>query len=288
MAVDYKALKNGGFMRQVQKDRFSLRLKVVGGNLEAGQLAAIAEISEKYGDGHVHLTSRQGVEIPFVRLEDVESVKRELLERGVETGVCGARVRTVTACQGSAVCPSGCIDTYPLAQEISSRYFGRDLPHKFKFGVTGCMNNCLKAEENDMGVKGGYTVSWSQEACTKCGVCIKACRAGALSKAEGGIAFEREKCTNCGRCAKSCPFGAWEGESGYILSFGGTFGNQIARGEEIAPILRTKEELFGMADAALGFFARHANPSERFRSCIDRVGWDVFRKEMGELRHAGT
>ena len=33
MAVDYAALKKGGFMRQKQKNNFSLRLQVVGGNL---------------------------------------------------------------------------------------------------------------------------------------------------------------------------------------------------------------------------------------------------------------
>lgn len=31
MAVDYKELKKGGFMRQRQKDHFSMRLKSVGG-----------------------------------------------------------------------------------------------------------------------------------------------------------------------------------------------------------------------------------------------------------------
>ena len=31
--VDYKALKKGGFMRQIQKDRFSLRLRSVGGQI---------------------------------------------------------------------------------------------------------------------------------------------------------------------------------------------------------------------------------------------------------------
>ena len=99
-AVDYKALKNGGFMRQKQKDNFSLRLKVVGGNLTAEQLIAIANVSKKYGDGHVHLTSRQGVEIPFIKIGDIDAVKSELLDGGVSTGVCGPRVRTVTACQG--------------------------------------------------------------------------------------------------------------------------------------------------------------------------------------------
>ena len=35
MAVDYGALKKGGFMRQKQKNNFSLRLQVVGGTLTA-------------------------------------------------------------------------------------------------------------------------------------------------------------------------------------------------------------------------------------------------------------
>ena len=49
MAVDYAALKKGGFMRQKQKNNFSLRLQVVGGNLTAENLKKIAEVAEKYG-----------------------------------------------------------------------------------------------------------------------------------------------------------------------------------------------------------------------------------------------
>ena len=54
MATDYAVLKKGGFMRQKQKNNFSLRLRVVGGNLTAKQLAKIAEVSDKFGDGYVH------------------------------------------------------------------------------------------------------------------------------------------------------------------------------------------------------------------------------------------
>ena len=161
MAVDYAALKKGGFMRQKQKNNFSLRLQVVGGNLTAENLKKIAEVAEKYGDGHVHLTSRQSVEIPFVKLDDVEEVKEELAKGGCKPGVCGPRVRTVTACQGNQICPSGNIDTYDIAKKLDARYYARELPHKFKFGVTGCQNNCLKAEENDVGIKGAMVVNGS-------------------------------------------------------------------------------------------------------------------------------
>ena len=152
MATDYATLKKGGFMRQKQKDHFSLRLSVVGGQVNTKQLAAITEVADKYGHGYIHLTSRQGVEIPFIKLEDIDKVKDALAEGGAVPGVCGPRVRTITACQGSEVCPNGCIETEELARELNDRYFGRELPHKFKFGITGCQNNCLKAEENDVGI----------------------------------------------------------------------------------------------------------------------------------------
>jgi dissimilatory sulfite reductase (desulfoviridin) alpha/beta subunit len=282
MAVDYAALKRGGFMRQKQKDHFSVRLKVIGGDLSAEQLMTIADISKRYGCGRVHLTSRQGVEIPFIKLRDVEAVKAELASGGVSVGVCGPRVRTVTACQGSAVCPSGCIETHGLAAAISERYFGRELPHKFKFGVTGCANNCLKAEENDIGVKGGLAVSWKSEDCTLCGVCVKVCREGALKLSDNEIGLEPEKCDYCGRCVKSCPTAAWSGKPAYLVSFGGTFGNRMAFGKRVTPLIRGEETLFNVADAAVDYFSKNARPSERFRAALERIGWDGFEKVIME------
>jgi len=276
-SVDYKALKNGGFMRQKQKGKFSLRLKVVGGNLSCDQLSTITDAAKKYGNGTVHLTSRQGVELPFVKLADVEDIKDFLLKGGVVTGVCGPRVRTVTACQGDEICPSGCINTASLAVEISDRYFGRTLPHKFKFGVTGCQNNCLKAEENDVGIKGALVVNWSKDLCSMCGVCLKVCRSKALSANETEVLFDRDKCNYCGRCVKSCPTDAWSGESAFLVSFGGTFGNQIATGLEISSIVGDKETLFKLSDGALDFFEAFGRAGERFRVCIEREGWDSLK-----------
>lgn len=280
MAVDYAVLKAGGFMRQKQKDTFSMRLRVVGGTVTVEQLETIAAVAKKYGQDYVHLTSRQGVEIPFIKLEDIEAVKAELAEGGVQSGVCGPRVRTVTACQAGRCCPSGCIDALEIATALDGRYFGRQLPHKFKFGVTGCQNNCLKAEENDVGVKGGLTVNWNPDACIFCGVCEKACRNDAITIRDGKILLDADKCNHCGRCAKSCPTGAWEGKSGYILSFGGTFGNSIQKGAELLPIIEDEETLYRVTDAAIEFFAEFASPGERFAKTIERIGWDKLQGRL--------
>jgi dissimilatory sulfite reductase (desulfoviridin) alpha/beta subunit len=280
--VDYAALKKGGFMRQVQKNTFSMRLKVVGGQVSADQLGIIAEIAQKYGRGYIHLTSRQGVEIPFISLADIDAIKKELDDGGVAVGVCGPRVRTVTACQGTAVCPSAAIETSRLAEELDERYFGKELPHKFKIGITGCKNNCLKAEENDFGIKGGVFPVWDKSACTFCGLCEAACPAKvvAVDKDKKALAFDEKGCVYCGKCVQGCPTDAWKGKNGYLLSFGGMFGNEIKEGLHILPLIFEKEQVFKAADALIAFFREHGKASERLGRTISRVGVEVLRKKL--------
>lgn len=280
--VNYNELKKGGFMRQVQKDHFSLRLRVVGGRLTSSQLKKIYEVANKYGKGYVHLTARQGVEIPFIKLQDIEAVKKELSEAGLEPGACGPRVRTITACQGSSICPNGIIDTTELANECDKRYYAQELPHKFKIGITGCGNNCLKAEENDLGIKGAIKPEWEENSCTFCGLCQAVCPAKAIQIDENNkkIILDRNKCTYCGRCVKSCPTNSWKGKPGYLLYFGGMFGNNIALGKQILPLLFSKEEIHKIIQATLDFYKKYGKQGERFRNTLERVGWDIFKKEL--------
>jgi dissimilatory sulfite reductase (desulfoviridin) alpha/beta subunit len=269
-------------MRQIQKDTFSMRLKVVGGQLSAEQLKTIGEIARKYGRDYIHLTSRQGVEIPFISLKNIDAVKKALAGGGVSVGVCGPRVRTITACQGSAICPSAAIETSGLAEELDERYFGQELPHKFKIGITGCKNNCLKAEENDLGIKGGIFPVWDKSACTFCGLCEAACpvKVIAVDKEKKGLSFDEKGCVYCGKCVKGCPTDAWKGKNGYLLSFGGMFGNEIKEGLRLLPLIFEKERVFKAADAVIAFYRAHGRPSERLGKTISRTGAEILQKEL--------
>ena len=44
--------------------------------------------------------------------------------------------------------------------------------------------------------------------CIGCGFCIKACKSGALTWDNGGVAFNKAICKNCGKCCEACPTGA--------------------------------------------------------------------------------
>lgn len=281
----YKELKKGGFMRQIQNEKFSLRLRVVGGQMNANQVQKVSEIAEKYGHGYIHMTSRQGIEIPFIDLADINAVKDELKTVDLEPGACGPRVRTVTACQGNTICGSGLIETSELAKELDEKYFAMDLPHKFKIGITGCRNNCLKAEENDLGIKGGLNPDWNANSCTYCGVCEAVCPSKAIevNKTTNELKFNESKCIYCGKCVKSCPTDAWYGENGYITSFGGLYGNSIAFGKSILPLITRKEDLFKVVDATIDFFKENANAGERFRFTLDRIGIDNLKLKLEEV-----
>ena len=131
-----------------------------------------------------------------------------------------------------------------------------------------------------MGIKGGMDIEYREDLCFSCGVCIKACRSGALSLADGKVVLDPAKCNNCARCVKSCPADAWTGTPGYIVSFGGTFGNFVYKGEEIVPLIKDKETLFRVTDAAIEYFEENAKPGERFRKTLERLGTEGLTEKV--------
>ncbi|MCL1804169.1 MAG: 4Fe-4S binding protein [Eubacteriaceae bacterium] len=280
--ADIKKLKSEGIMQQTDGALFTIRLNIVGGHVEAEQLDAIRRASERYGNGYVHLTSRQNIEIPNVRLEDIESAIALLKEGGIENGVCGARVRTVTACQGKNICTNGNIDSYSLALEIAERYVGMQLPHKLKIGVSGCANNCLKAEENDIGIKGGAIPGFESSLCTECGSCTQACRNGAIELGINGIEYDADKCIFCGRCAKACEFESINAQESYLLYFGGMFGNFPSIGIRLGEPYTSKDDLFGAVSLAIGYYSENAQKGERLRAMLERLGWSGLKNALAE------
>lgn len=281
-AEQINLVKGMGFLRNRGTDKFSGRIVGKGGVFSADQLSAIAECARIYGDGTAIATSRLCIEIPGIPFENIEPASAFLVEKtGLSFGGTGAKVRPVTACKGST-CVFGNIDTRALAAEIYDRYYvgmhDKKLPHKFKIGVGGCPNSCMKPSLNDFGIEGVRKVEYDLDKCRGCNVCQveKACPMKACSVVDGKLSVTGE-CSKCGVCVGKCPFGAVkaEAECAYRVYVGGTWGKHTRMGTRIDRLF-SKEEALDLIEKTIEWFAANAQPKERLGSAIDRVGIDEF------------
>ncbi|MBU1112657.1 MAG: hypothetical protein KKH93_02120 [Candidatus Omnitrophica bacterium] len=153
---DLEALKKRGFLKARQEGFFTLRTSVAAGNYQARHLLALENIANKYARGFVHLTVRQGIEIPFIKAEDIDKVEQEVKAAGIKTGASGPRLRATTSCPGNNWCKRGLVDTFYLFRRIEELGIscGLDLPHKFKIVISGCPNHCTRAETSEIGISG--------------------------------------------------------------------------------------------------------------------------------------
>ncbi len=160
--IDYDALKKRGFLRQKQDGFFVLRAKMPYGVFKNEHLNKLTDISGKYAKGFIHTTTRQGIEVPFIKYEDIPQVETELKAAGIETGTSGPRLRTTTCCPGNNWCKSGLIDTFSLYDRIEKELgirCGLDLPHKFKIAISGCPNGCSRPQQSEIGVHGAIELA---------------------------------------------------------------------------------------------------------------------------------
>ncbi len=281
-------LNRDGVLRQKQPDYYLLRIKAIAGDLTATQLACIALVAERYGRGAVHLSTRQGVEIHHVHKDNIESARRVLQSAGVQMGASGSRVRVIVACPGNATCKWGAIETKKIAKELDSRFFNLEVPYKFKMAVTGCSNNCTKANENDIGNRGATEPEWISSSCTDCGSCVRFCPAKAIERQEEGNGVEgyrynvdRESCINCSICVKQCPAKSWIARrQGYTLFIGGTMGKIPRFATILKRIEENEENLYLLIEKAFTCYRTHGRKKERFGHMIDRIGVEKVREEI--------
>ena len=148
-------------------DAFMMRVKVPGGVLTPEQTKVIGKIAVDFANGPIpnphfgnnflDLTTRQDVQMHWLKMGDIPEIWRRLEEAGITTvQACGDSARNVLCCPVSGLDHGEVIDAYPIAQAINDYFTGNreyaNLPRKFKMSVTGCLEDCAQAEINDIGL----------------------------------------------------------------------------------------------------------------------------------------
>lgn len=272
-------LKAEGIIAQRQESYFAIRVLSRAGNFTADQLNDLANISKKYGKGYLGLTTRLTIELPWIKYEDINQVKKALNEAGLVHGGTGKKVRPLVSCKGT-VCQHGIYDTQELCGKLHDMYFAYDLPAKTKITLVGCPNNCAKANTNDIGIVGQVYVKFNEEKCKNCGLCTKSCRQKAVKLENKKLIWNREECVNCGKCAEVCPFEGMEvKEKGLAIYLGGRMGRGYRFGDRLKN-LYLEEEIPSVIQNILYTYQELANEGERICKVIDRIGIDDFEKTL--------
>lgn len=295
MDINTKQLKKNAFRVTKERGITASRIRVPGGHLDAKYLGKIQKIAETYGNGQVHITSRQGFEIlgiPFEKIPEVNTALQELID-GLDInqedpgeGYPASGTRNVTACVGNRVCPYGCYDTTVFAKRIEKAIFPNDL--HFKIALTGCPNDCAKVRMHDFGIMGMTQPQFDPERCVSCGACVKTCRrksVEALKTVNYRPVRNEEKCIGCGECVLSCPNAAWtrSEEKYYRLTLFGRSGKKNPRmGQDFIKWADEKSILkiiLNTYDYVENFIDRSApGGKEHIGYIVDRTGFEEYKK----------
>ena len=77
-------LVRGTYGQRQTADAQMLRVKIPQGVLDVAQLEAMAEVAERYSRGFGHITTRQNIQLHFLKLHDVELAMRDRVRRPLE------------------------------------------------------------------------------------------------------------------------------------------------------------------------------------------------------------
>ena len=293
--INTKKLKKNAFRVTKVRGIGASRIRVPGGYLNAKALGMIQDIAEQYGNGYVHVTSRQGFEIEGIRLEDMAAINEklqpiiELIGTNQEepgTGYPASGTRNVSACIGNNVCPFANYNTAQLAQRIEREVYPNDL--HFKIACTGCSNDCAKARMHDFGIIGMTMPQYDPTRCVSCQACIKGCKAlsvNALRMENYKIVRDEEKCIGCGVCVTKCPMRALtrSEKKYYKLTIMGRTGKRNPRLGEDFLVWADADNIIKIILNTYKFVDKYISPDaparkEHIGYIIDRVGFEEYKK----------
>lgn len=115
-----------GVYGQRQEGVQMFRLKLPYGRVNSAQLVRIADVSDRYATGNLHITTRQNVQLHYVKLANSPKVWTELAQMDLTAReACGNTVRNFTASPTAGIDPQEPFDVSPYA-EASFQYFLRN------------------------------------------------------------------------------------------------------------------------------------------------------------------
>ena len=129
-----------GIYEQRKNQHYMLRLRCAGGLVTPEQLAKIAFVGHQLSTSHLHITTRQEIQIHNVDIEDAIPALKKLEKVGISSaGGGGNTVRNMMVDDRSGLTADEEFDVYPYVEELTSRLIAEKdsftMPRKYKVAI---------------------------------------------------------------------------------------------------------------------------------------------------------
>ncbi|UTA70136.1 HEPN domain-containing protein [Emticicia sp. 21SJ11W-3] len=145
-----------GVYGQRQQGVQMVRIKLPYGKMTLNQWKRIADISDEYSTGNLHLTTRQDVQIHFVSLDKTPELWAKLEQDNITLReACGNTVRNITASPTAGIDPKEPFDVTPYTH-AAFEYFLRnpvcqEMGRKFKMAFSNTDDDTALTFMHDLG-----------------------------------------------------------------------------------------------------------------------------------------
>ena len=145
-----------GLYYQLDHTSHMQRIKLPGGLMTVAQINQLADITDEFARGVLHVTTRQDVQMHWIDLGKVVEIYERLHAVGISTrGACADTVRNITGCIHAGTLPGELFDVTPYVFATNDYFLfhplNLTLPRKFKIAFTSCADDCAQAPVNDIG-----------------------------------------------------------------------------------------------------------------------------------------
>lgn len=146
-----------GVYGQRQQGVQMVRIKLPYGKMTLTQWKRIADVSDKYSTGNLHLTTRQDIQIHFVSLDRTPEMWAELEKDDVTIReACGNTVRNITASDTAGIDPDEPFDITPYAHAMFEYFLRKpvcqEMGRKFKIAFSNSEKDTALTFMHDLGV----------------------------------------------------------------------------------------------------------------------------------------
>jgi sulfite reductase (NADPH) hemoprotein beta-component len=148
-------LMNGLYL---QLHAYMLRIAIPYGTLSSDQLRTLAHVARRYDRNYGHFTTRQNIQLNWIKLTDLPNVMADLASAGLHgMQTSGNCVRNITTDQWAGVAPDEIEDPRIWAEILRQHSTLHPefsfLPRKFKIAITAATHDRAAVRVHDIGLR---------------------------------------------------------------------------------------------------------------------------------------